>query len=136
MFVSNTPAWEMEKSRLSVTEILVVNVVAMVFFSMAAATESDAARSKPLAGLAGLVSAGLVNILFPTYISSGIFLPSLFQASLAGFGFCCYIGVEFISMVMAAPFLLFGIGIDDTFVTLSSWRRTSPHDSVPERMGR
>ena len=67
MFVSNTPAWEMEKSRLSVTEILVVNVVAMVFFSMAAATESDAARSKPLAGLAGLVSAGLVNIPFPIY---------------------------------------------------------------------
>ena len=57
-------------------------------------------------------------------------------ASIAGFGFCCYVGVEFISLVMAAPFLLFGIGIDDTFVTLSSWRRASPHLSVPERMGR
>ena len=39
---------------------------------------------------------------------------------IAGFGFCCYIGVEFISLNFAAPFLLFGIGIDDTFVVLSS----------------
>lgn len=28
-----------------------------------------------------------------------------------------------------------GIGIDDTFVMLASWRRTSPHDPVPQRMG-
>jgi predicted RND superfamily exporter protein len=28
-----------------------------------------------------------------------------------------------------------GIGIDDTFVMLASWRRTSPHDPVPKRMG-
>ncbi len=116
MFVSNTPGWEMEHSRLSVTNTLVFNVMAMVAFSMLASLDRDNAKSKPLAGLAGLVSAGL--------------------ASLAGFGFCCYVGVEFISLVMAAPFLLFGIGIDDTFVTLSSWRRTSPHLSVPERMAR
>lgn len=36
---------------------------------------------------------------------------------------------------MAAPFLMLGIGIDDTFVMLAAWRRTSPHKSVPERMG-
>ena len=57
MFVSNTPAWEMEKSRLSVTGTLVFNVMAMVVFSMLAATDRDAARSKPLTGLAGLLSA-------------------------------------------------------------------------------
>jgi len=116
MFASNTPAWEMEKSRLSITGTLIFNVMAMVVFSMMAASSSDAARSKPLTGLAGLISAGL--------------------ASLAGFGFCCYVGVEFISLVMAAPFLLFGIGIDDTFVTLSSWTRSNRHLTVPERMGK
>jgi len=31
--------------------------------------------------------------------------------------------------------LFSGIGIDDTFVMLASWRRTSPHDPVPKRMG-
>ena len=39
-------------------------------------------------------------------------------------------------MNLAAPFLLFGIGLDDTFVVLSSWHRSSPNLPVPERMGR
>ena len=65
---------------------------------------------------------------------SNAFIEILTQV--AGFGFCCYIGVEFISLNLAAPFLLFGIGVDDTFVVLSSWHRSSPHLSVPERMGR
>jgi len=45
----------------------------------------------------------------------------------AGFGFCCYLQVKFISLNMAAPFLLLGIGLDDTYVLLSSWRRLSSH---------
>jgi patched domain-containing protein len=116
MFVSNTPAWEMEKSRHSVTYTLCFNVAAMVIFSMLAATTSDAVQSKPLTGLAGLCTATL--------------------AAVAGFGFCCYIGIRFISLNMAAPFLLLGIGIDDTFVMLSAWRRSSKRKSLPERMGR
>lgn len=115
-FVSNTPAWEMEKSRLSVTNILIINVVAMIIFSFGAAVMSDNVRSKPIIGFSGLLSAGM--------------------AIMAAFGFACYIGVEFISLNMAAPFLLLGIGIDDTFVMLSSWRRSPIHSSVPERMGR
>ena len=116
MFVSNTPAWEMEKARLSVTMVLCFNVAAMVVFTMLAATTADAAKSKPLVGLCGLITATM--------------------ATLAGFGFCCYIGVEFISLNMAAPFLLLGIGVDDTFVMLSAWRRTQVVKSLPERMGR
>eukprot|EP00095_Tigriopus_kingsejongensis_P005739 maker-scaffold28_size608977-snap-gene-1.19 protein:Tk05739 transcript:maker-scaffold28_size608977-snap-gene-1.19-mRNA-1 annotation:"AGAP010394-PA" len=115
-FVSNTPAWEMEKSRLSVTNILIINVIAMIIFSFGAALMSDNVRSKPVIGFSGLLSAGM--------------------ATIAAFGFACFIGVEFISLNMAAPFLLLGIGIDDTFVMLSSWRRSSGHLTVPERMGR
>lgn len=114
--MSNTPGWEMEKSRLGVTTTLCFNVAAMVAFSMLAASTGDAAKSKSLAGLAGLISAGM--------------------ASLAGFGFCCYIGIEFAAINMAAPFLLLGIGVDDTFVMLSAWRRAPVHDSVPKRLGK
>ena len=60
----------------------------------------------------------------------------IYLSFLAGFGFCCYIGVEWISLNLAAPFLLFGIGFDDTFVVLSAWRRSQSHLSVPERMGK
>lgn len=51
-------------------------------------------------------------------------------------GFCCYADVELISLNFPAPFLLLGIGIDDTFVELSSWHRSSLHLSTPEQMGR
>ena len=74
-------------------------------------------------------------------------------AVLAGFGLACYLGVgfntkifipdikilisfpqvEFIALNLAAPFLLLGIGVDDTFVMLSAWRRSPTHATVPER---
>ncbi len=116
MFVSNTPAWEMENSKLSITEILCFNVGLMVVFSFLATYTSDAVQFKPWVCFFGLISACL--------------------ATVAGFGFCCYIQVEWISMTLAAPFLLFGIGMDDTFVMLSAWKRTHSNLSVPERMGK
>ena len=45
-----------------------------------------------------------------------------------------YCGIPFIGINMAAPFLMLGIGIDDTFVMLGAWRRTSIHAPVEERM--
>jgi hypothetical protein len=45
-----------------------------------------------------------------------------------------YMGVDFTGINLAAPFLMLGIGIDDTFVILASWRLTSVHDPVPLRM--
>jgi len=114
-FVSSTPAWEMEKSKDSITPNLLVNVAVMVVFCLFASSMSDAVRSKPLIGFLGLFSAVL--------------------ATIAGFGFSCYIGVEFIALCFAAPFLLLGIGIDDTFVMLSAWRRSPTHSTIPERMG-
>lgn len=104
------------QSRYGVTMILIANVGAMVVFSFLAPFRADAAKSKPLVGFSGLFSACL--------------------ATLAGFGFCCYIGVEWISLNLAAPFLLFGIGFDDTFVVLSAWSRSQSHLSVSERMGK
>ena len=62
MFVSNTPAWEMEKSKLSVTWILCINVALMVIFSFAATSMGDAAKSKPIVGFGGLVSALLATV--------------------------------------------------------------------------
>ena len=46
------------------------------------------------------------------YYILGLFSASL--ATLAGFGFICYLGVDFISLCLAAPFLLLGIGIGNT----------------------
>jgi len=109
-FVSSTPAWEMENAKNAVTPILLINVCVMVLFCVTAASMSDVVRSKPFIGFIGLFTAS--------------------NATLAGFGFACYLGVEFIGLNYAAPFLLLGIGIDDTFVMLSAWIRSPQHASV------
>ena len=106
----------MENSKNSITARLCINVGAMVLFCLFAASMVDAAKSKSLLGFAGLFSSTL--------------------ATLAGFGFACYLGIKFIALNMAAPFLLLGIGIDDTFVMISAWRRSPRHLPINERMGR
>ncbi|CAD7011709.1 unnamed protein product [Ceratitis capitata] len=75
----------------------------------------DAVRSKPWLGLMGNISA--------------------IMATCAAFGLAMYCGIEFIGINLAAPFLMIGIGIDDTFVMLAGWRRTPAKMPVAERMG-
>ncbi|XP_068239461.1 patched domain-containing protein 3-like isoform X2 [Palaemon carinicauda] len=114
-FVSRTLETELENNTNSVIPYFGVTVVIMVVFSVVTVMMGDWVRTKPWLGLMGVVSAAL--------------------ACLASFGFLIYIGLEFIGINMAAPFLMLGIGIDDTFVMLAAWRRTNLQDSVPERMG-
>lgn len=74
----------------------------------------DSVRSKPWLGVSGILSVTM--------------------ATLAAFGFCMYLGIEFIGINLASPFLMMGIGLDDTFVLLAAWRRTPLQWTVPERM--
>merc|ERR1719319_2107651 len=57
---------------------------------------TDWVKSKPLLGLLGVISAIL--------------------GSISAFGLVMYCGMDFIGINLAAPFLMLGIGIDDTFV--------------------
>ena len=63
MFVSNTPAWEMENSKLSITGILIINTLVLVLFSFIAPFRTDNAKSKPLIGFLGLFSATLATVI-------------------------------------------------------------------------
>lgn len=74
----------------------------------------DVVRSKPWIGFLGNLSA--------------------IMATIAAFGLACYLKIDFIGLNLAAPFLMISIGIDDTFVMLAAWRRTSTKLSVPDRM--
>jgi len=114
-YVSSTQALEMEASKNTITPNLVINIMAMVLFCVLASSMADSVKSKPLIGFLGILSASL--------------------ATISGFGLICYAKVDFISLCLAAPFLLFGIGIDDTFVMLSSWRRCERYHDIPERLG-
>lgn len=115
-FVSRTLETELENNTNSVIPFFGVTIAIMLFFSISTVMMGDWVRTKPWLGLMGVVSAVL--------------------ACVAAFGFLIYLGVEFIGINMAAPFLMLGIGIDDTFVMLAAWRRTRLQDTVTDRMAK
>jgi predicted RND superfamily exporter protein len=114
-FTSLTLEQELEENTNSVLPYFALNIGIMIIFCILTCMMTDWVKSKPLLGLLGVASAIL--------------------ASVTAFGLVMYLGMDFIGINLAAPFLMLGIGIDDTFVLLAAWRRTSPHDSVPSRMG-
>lgn len=113
-FSSRTLDHELEKNTKSVMPYFTSTFVIMAIFSVVTCMMTDWVRSKPWLGLLGNLSAAM--------------------ATLCAFGLCMYAGVDFIGINLAAPFLMIGIGIDDTFVMLAAWRRTSIKKPVPERM--
>jgi len=114
-FSSLTLEIELEENTNSVIPYFSLNIGIMVMFCIITCMMTDWVKSKPLLGLLGVISAIL--------------------GSISAFGLVMYCGMDFIGINLAAPFLMLGIGIDDTFVMLAQWRKTSSHDSVPERMG-
>ncbi|XP_055600354.1 patched domain-containing protein 3 [Uranotaenia lowii] len=114
-FASRTLDHELEKNTRTVVPYFSSTFILMAVFSVVTCMMGDVVRSKPWLGLMGNVSAVM--------------------ATMAAFGLAMYLGIEFIGINLAAPFLMIGIGIDDTFVMLAAWRRTSVKLSVPERMG-
>lgn len=114
-FSSLTLEKELEENTNSVIPYFTLNIGVMIAFCVITCMMTDWVKSKPLIGLLGVFSAILGTI--------------------TAFGFTIYLGIEFIGINLAVPFLMLGIGIDDTFVMLGAWRRTSPRDSVPDRLG-
>ncbi|XP_062562304.1 patched domain-containing protein 3 [Armigeres subalbatus] len=114
-FASRTLDHELERNTRTVVPYFSSTFILMALFSVVTCMMGDVVRSKPWLGLMGNVSAVM--------------------ATLAAFGLAMYLGIEFIGINLAAPFLMIGIGIDDTFVMLAAWRRSSVKLSVPERMG-
>ncbi|XP_067124437.1 patched domain-containing protein 3-like [Centruroides vittatus] len=116
MFVSKTLTEELERNTQSVVPFFSLTVAVMLIFSLITCTMADCVRSKPWIGVLGCVS---------STIAVG-----------AAFGLIAYCGLEFIGINLAAPFLMLGIGMDDTFLLLAAWRQTDPTSSVEDRMAK
>ncbi|XP_022645882.1 patched domain-containing protein 3-like [Varroa jacobsoni] len=114
-FTSLSLTQELEHNTTNVVPYFSITVFIMLAFTVSTCLMVDNVRSKPWLGMLGCLASGI--------------------SVLAAFGLTMYVGVEFIAINMAAPFLMLGIGMDDTFVLLAAWRRTDPKKSVVERMG-
>ncbi|XP_047736660.1 patched domain-containing protein 3 [Hyalella azteca] len=111
---SRTAELEFQENTRSVLPYFLGTFFVMVTFCLATVSMGDCVRSKTLLGLAGIISAAL--------------------ATSTAFGVLIYYGVTFIGINLAAPFLMLGIGIDDTFVMLAAWQRARFQDTVRERL--
>ncbi|XP_043461962.1 patched domain-containing protein 3 isoform X1 [Leptopilina heterotoma] len=113
-FASRSLELELEANTKTVVPYFTSAFLFMAIFSVITCMMTDWVRSKPWLGFLGNLSA--------------------IAATAGAFGFCIYLGVDFIGLNLAAPFLMIGIGIDDTFVMLAAWRRTDFTSPVPLRM--
>lgn len=53
---------------------------------------------------------------------------------MSGSGLLMYIGIPYTDLVVGAPFLALGIGVDDMFVMLASWRKTNHYLTMERRL--
>ncbi|XP_077994884.1 patched domain-containing protein 3-like [Glandiceps talaboti] len=114
-FTSQTQELELAESSLSVIPLFSITFTVLITFSIICCVMADWVRSKPWLGQLGVLSAGL--------------------AVISSLGLCSYCGLPFINVVASMPFLILGIGVDDMFIMIAAWRRTSPRLSVEQRMG-
>lgn len=128
-----------ELSRSSKTVISRFSILFTLLISFSIFTQmwlGDWVRSKPLLAFMGVISSGLSIV--------------------TGFGLLNWFGVKFIDIVLTSPFLAIsmfyvrfmfnkliflifighfqGIGCDDMFVLIASWRTTDQRKSIGERM--
>ncbi|XP_023242223.1 patched domain-containing protein 3-like [Centruroides sculpturatus] len=107
---------ELHELTLDAFPLFVGNVIIVLVFTVITSLSADWVRSKPLVGMCGALSSCI--------------------STAAAFGTLIYCGIPYIDIHLAIPFLLLGIGMDDTFVMLAAWSRTDTAKSVEERLSK
>lgn len=87
-FASRTLELELEANTKTVVPYFASTFIIMGLFSIVTCMMTDWVRSKPWLGLLGNLSAAM--------------------ATVAAFGLCIYLGIDFIGLNLAAPFLMIG----------------------------
>lgn len=87
-FASRTLELELEANTKTVVPYFASTFIIMGLFSVVTCMMTDWVRSKPWLGLLGNLSAAM--------------------ATVAAFGLCIYLGIDFIGLNFAAPFLMIG----------------------------
>ncbi|XP_071481622.1 patched domain-containing protein 3-like [Diadema antillarum] len=107
---------EMKSLTLAVFPYFTIAYTILFTFAITSCAMADWVFSKAELGSLGILSASLA-------IASSV-------------GLLSYVGASFNLVVASMPFLIIGLGLDDMFIMLSAWRKTSPGESVEERMGK
>ncbi|XP_023238940.1 patched domain-containing protein 3-like isoform X2 [Centruroides sculpturatus] len=93
---------------------LPLSMFCMLLYTISVNLSPDFLRSKPWVGIMSSLATGLSVI--------------------SGFGLLMYCGLKFSSSLTLVPFLILGIGMDDTFIMLYAWKKSEKTKTLPEKM--
>ncbi|XP_072019485.1 patched domain-containing protein 3-like [Amphiura filiformis] len=113
-FTSRTPDDEVKAATYEMIVLFPIAAALLLIFTVGSCMTKDPVRSKPWLAIAALVSTLL--------------------AMLSALGVMFFVGVPFVDMVVAMPFIIIGRGLDDAFIMLAAWRQTDTNLPVERRM--
>ncbi|XP_023237829.1 patched domain-containing protein 1-like [Centruroides sculpturatus] len=107
---------EEEFNTLTVNNLpsIIISQFIVCSFAVLTCMTTDCVSSKPWIGVAG-------------------YLSSILGAATA-FGLLLLFGMEYVDMNTLVPLVVLGVGIDDSFVMLSAFKKTNPEDCIEKRM--
>ncbi|XP_004425495.1 PREDICTED: patched domain-containing protein 3 [Ceratotherium simum simum] len=113
-FTSLSRELEFEATSMTVIPLFHLAYLLIILFAVISCYRCDCVRNKMWVAAFGVISAAL--------------------AVVSGFGLMLYIGVPFVIIVANSPFLILGVGVDDMFIMISAWQKTSLMDSIKQRL--
>ncbi|XP_004693003.1 PREDICTED: patched domain-containing protein 3 [Condylura cristata] len=113
-FTSLSRKLEFEATARTVIPLFHTAYILIILFAIVSCYRFNCIRNKMCTAVVGVISVALSVV--------------------SGFGLMLYIGVPFVTIVANSPFLILGVGVDDMFIMIAAWQKTSLTESVKQRM--
>ncbi|XP_055448459.1 patched domain-containing protein 3 [Psammomys obesus] len=113
-FTSLSRQLEFEATSKTVIPLFHLAYVLIILFAVVSCYRLDCVRNKMWVAVFGVFSVAMSVV--------------------SGFGLMLHIGVPFVIIVANSPFLILGVGVDDMFIMISAWQKTSIGESIKERL--
>jgi len=105
---------ETERAILNDIPLIPMVFVIMTLFTMFIFWRRDKVQSRTMLGVGSVVT--------------------ILMSVMTGYGLAFIIGIPFTSMTQILPFVVFGVGLDDTFIITGAYFRTDPRKDTVERV--
>uniref|UniRef100_A0A8C0WA01 Patched domain-containing protein 3 n=1 Tax=Castor canadensis TaxID=51338 RepID=A0A8C0WA01_CASCN len=113
-FTSLSRQMEFESTSMTVIPLFHLAYILIILFAIVSCFRLDCIRNKMWVAVIGVFSVAM--------------------AVVSGFGLLLHVGVPFVIIVANSPFLILGVGVDDMFIMISAWQKTSLLDSTRDRL--
>ncbi|XP_021045152.1 patched domain-containing protein 3 isoform X1 [Mus pahari] len=113
-FTSLSRQLEFEATSKTVIPLFHLAYILIILFAVVSCSRLDCIRNKMCVAIFGVFSVAMSVV--------------------SGFGLMLHLGVPFVIIVANSPFLILGVGVDDMFIMISAWQKTSLSESIRERL--